>query len=136
MKACFADAFYYIALLDRKDQFHQRVAEFAVGFSGFYITTRWILAEVGNALAGTRHRAGVADFLRDIEADPSVKIIAESDAVYSRGVVLFGQRPDKEWSLTDCISIIVMQDEGLSDALTRDHHFKQAGFVPIFADAP
>ena len=136
MKACFADTFYYVALLDRNDQFHKHVAEFTAGFAGFYITTRWILAEVGNALAGTRHRAGVANFLRDIETDPSVKIVAESDALYARGVALFGERPDKEWSLTDCISIVVMEDEGLSDVLTRDHHFKQAGFTPVFADAP
>ena len=48
-----------------------------------------------------------------------------------RGVALFAQRPDKEWSLTDCISFVVMREHGLSDALTADHHFEQAGFVPL-----
>lgn len=136
MKTCFADAFFYVALLDRNDQFHKRAVAFASEFTGSYVTTRWVLAEVGNALSGTRHRAGVASFLCEIETDRSVKIMQASDAIYSRGLTLFGERPDKEWSLTDCISLVVMKDEELSDALTRDHHFKQAGFVPVFADAP
>ena len=112
------------------------MAEFTTGFTGFFVTTRWVLAEVGNALAGTRHRAGLANFLRDLEMDPSVKIIGESDALYSRGLAFFGERLDKEWSLTDCISFVVMKDEKLIEALTHDRHFKQAGFAPIFADAP
>ena len=136
MKAFFTDTFYYVALLDRKDDFHERVAEFTEGFTGFFVTTRWVLAEVGNALAGTRHRATVANFLRDIETDPSVKVIADSDALYARGVSLFGGRSDKEWSLTDCISFVVMKDEDLIEALTRDHHFTQAGFREMFADVP
>ena len=44
---------------------------------------------------------------------------------------LYSRRPDKEWSLTDCISFVVMSDEGLTEALTGDHHFEQAGFTPL-----
>lgn len=40
---------------------------------------------------------------------------------------LFGKRPDKDWSLTDCISFVVMHDYGLADALTTEHYFEQAG---------
>ncbi len=47
---------------------------------------------------------------------------------------LYDERPDKAWSLTDCISLVVMADEGLTEALTRDHHFEQAGFTAVFAD--
>ncbi len=49
-----------------------------------------------------------------------------------RGLDLYQSRPDKAWSLTDCISFIVMGDERLDDALTGDRHFAQAGFVPVF----
>ena len=49
-----------------------------------------------------------------------------------RGVERFRKRPDKDWPLTDCISFVVMEDEGISDALTGDRHFEQAGFKAIF----
>jgi len=48
--------------------------------------------------------------------------------LYQRGINLYAQRPDKEWSLTDCISFVVMSDRGITEALTGDHHFEQAGF--------
>jgi uncharacterized protein len=44
---------------------------------------------------------------------------------------LYRDRPDKAWSLTDCISFVVMADKGIRDALTADHHFEQAGFVAL-----
>lgn len=53
-------------------------------------------------------------------------------AVYQAGFDLFAARPDKAWSLTDCISFGVMRERGLSDALTADHHFEQAGFRAVF----
>jgi hypothetical protein len=49
----------------------------------------------------------------------------------AKGVQLYAQRPDKEWSLTDCISFVVMTQEGIFDALTGDRHFEQAGFVAL-----
>jgi len=51
--------------------------------------------------------------------------------LFERGVGLFRQRPDKEWSLTDCISFVVMRDASLTEALTGDHHFEQAGFSAL-----
>ncbi len=45
-----------------------------------------------------------------------------------RGVALYADRADKHWSLTDCISFIVMEDRGIRDALTGDHRFQQGGF--------
>jgi hypothetical protein len=44
------------------------------------------------------------------------------------GLGLYGRRLDKEWSLADCIAFVVMKDEGITDALTTDRHFEQAGF--------
>ena len=73
----------------------------------------------------------MADFLARVESDPEVRIATDSDGLYPRGLALYAARPDKEWSLTDCISFVVMADEGLSEALTGDHHFKQAGFTAL-----
>jgi len=68
-----------------------------------------------------------------LRASPDVRIIGPSEELFSRGLELYRQRPDKEWSLTDCISFVVMRDEQLSEALTGDRHFEQAGFKSLLA---
>jgi uncharacterized protein len=72
--------------------------------------------------------------LQTIEEAPDFRIMRESDRIYERGVAFYAARSDKAWSLTDCISFIVMEEEGICDALTGDRHFAQAGFVPLFAE--
>ena len=51
--------------------------------------------------------------------------------MFQRGLRLYEERPDKEWSLTDCLSFVVMKDENLREALTGDQHFEQAGFIAL-----
>jgi predicted nucleic acid-binding protein len=65
---------------------------------------------------------------------PPSPTVIDGDGLYRRGLELYGRRGDKRWSLTDCISFVVMEDEGLREALTGDRHFAQAGFVPVFAE--
>jgi hypothetical protein len=57
-----------------------------------------------------------------------------SNELFAAGVELYATRPDKEWSLTDCISFVVMEREGLTDALTGDRHFEQAGFKVLLSN--
>jgi predicted nucleic acid-binding protein len=134
VRTVFADAFFYIALLDRPDQHHARVVRYAAQADDFCVTTKWVLTEVANALSKSVSREKVGEFLADLEQDSSVRVVGESDALYSRGLALYRARADKHWSLTDCISYVVMEEEGLRDALTGDRHFEQAGFVALFAD--
>jgi len=63
-----------------------------------------------------------------LQADPKVTIVPPSSDLLARGITLYAQRPDKHWSLTDCISFVVMEEHGLTQALTADWHFEQAGF--------
>lgn len=84
-------------------------------------------------LAGTKARRQCTAFLRELSAAPDTRIIPDSEELFQRGLVLYGDRPDKAWSLTDCVSFLVMSDEGLTDALTGDRHFEQAGFKAVFA---
>lgn len=134
MKAVFADTWFYIAFLDARDLNHERVVCFARENAPKVITTRWILAELANALSRRPIRSRAAAFLRAIESDTATRIISESDELFERGERLYEQRPDKDWSLTDCISFVVMEREEIREALTNDHHFAQAGFVATFAD--
>ena len=130
---CFADTWFYVALLDRRDENHERVETYANALAEIQVTTRWVLAEVANMLCEDRARPAVAAFLRRIESEPLVRVVRESDDLFERGLALYEQRPDKHWSLTDCISFVVMKEVGLRAALTNDRHFAQAGFDAVFA---
>jgi predicted nucleic acid-binding protein len=133
MRSVFADPFFFIALLDERDSYHQRVRLHLAAEEHFQITTRWVLVETANHFCASAQRADVAAFLLDIESDPDVQIVEPSDTLYHKGMHLYSERPDKAWSLTDCISFVVMQEQNLTDALTRDRHFAQAGFAPLFS---
>ena len=133
MKIVFADAWFYVTLMHAGDEHHVRVAAWFRAFTGRFVTTRPVLTEVANGLAAPQFRNRVAALLLRLENDPKVRIVGNSDVLYTRGLTLYAQRPDKEWSLTDCMSFVVMREEGIREALTRDHHFTQASFEPIFA---
>jgi uncharacterized protein len=125
------DSSYAIALAASSDQLRPQAIELAdqIGKqSRRLITTRAVLLEIGNALSKQRYRTAAVDLLRSLETDPTVIVIALTSDLYHSALELFGNRPDKEWSLTDCISFIVMQSQGLNEALTSDIHFEQAGY--------
>jgi uncharacterized protein len=62
---------------------------------------------------------------------PLTTVVPFDSTLMNRGLALFASRSDKDWSLTDCVSFLVMNDRGITDALTADHHFEQAGFVAV-----
>lgn len=134
MTTRFAGTYFHLALLDDKEQHHARVTAGIAEQEDALVTTRWVLAEVANALAGSAFRSTVAAFLEQLDADPGLKIVGPSDALYRRDPGLCARRADKTWSLTDWVSFVVMEEEGLREALTGDRHFAPAGWVPVFAD--
>jgi predicted nucleic acid-binding protein len=128
----FTDTFALIAWLNPRDDAHAIVAAYLDGFTGRLVTTEWVLMEVADALSAPEARTTAAAFLQAVRADPLFDVVGYVPAVYQAGFDLFAARPDKAWSLTDCISFGVMTERGLSDALTADHHFEQAGFRTVF----
>jgi len=127
MKRAFADTGYYLALLNARDQHHGAAAAAAREWTRFVLTD-FVLVEVGNAVAASARRGTFPRLVRHLRQDPDTVVIPVSRELLAAGVDLYERRPDKDWSLTDCISFVVMDEEGLSDALTADHHFEQAGF--------
>ena len=130
---CFADTFFFLAWWNRRDLAHDRVQEFLGGYSGRLLTTRWVLMEVADGLASSRMRGEVRRLFAEMESDGQITIVEHLDSLYRRGLDFYDARPDKKWSLTDCISFVVMADEGLTEALTGDWHFTQAGFQALLA---
>jgi len=127
----FVDTFYWIALANRNDASHQKVAEFARGYSGKSLTTEWVLAEVADGLASIRHRHLIQPLRSLWRTDKNLTIVEATHELLEQGLDLFCDRADKQWSLTDCISFVVMKEHDISEALTADRHFEQAGFVAL-----
>ncbi|HXC25125.1 MAG TPA: PIN domain-containing protein [Gemmatimonadaceae bacterium] len=137
MRRLFLDTSYVIALTTPADAYHSRanvLAHALLSEQARLITTRAVLLEVGDALGHFAARSQAIRLLGELEHDPSLQIVPISDDVYHRAVDLYTARLDKEWGLTDCVSFVVMQDYSLTEALTADRHFRQAGFVALMRD--
>ena len=131
MNIVFADTFYYLALLSADDETHGRAVEMTTRYAGRMVTTAWVLTELADGLSRSGTRAFLFQFLQTLLADPEVAVVPSSDELFQQGLDLYGRRPDKDWSLTDCISFTVMNRQRITEALTADHHFEQAGFVAL-----
>ena len=94
------------------------------------------MVEIGNALSRARWRAlGYATIL-DLRADPDIEVMPADAELFERALSLYGARMDKEWGMTDCMSFVVMQERDLTQVLTTDRHFGQAGFVDLLTNFP
>jgi hypothetical protein len=131
MKTVFADSFYFFALSNGRDPRHQRAVDFLRDYNGRLAITEWILTELGDGLCHPANRNSFLITLDKLRTNPNVVIFRFSEELFEAGIARFKARPDKEWSLTDCISFVVMEREGIVDALTADRHFEQAGFVAL-----
>jgi uncharacterized protein len=137
MDKVFLDTSYAIALSVPKDQNHEKavhIADFLEIDAAKLITTRAIVLEIGNALSAQKYRQAAVELLESLEEDPDVEIVSITEELYQRGFQLFKDRPDKEWGVIDCISFVVMEDQGISKALTSDKHFQQHGFKALLCD--
>jgi predicted nucleic acid-binding protein len=121
-----------LALLIASDEAHELAVELTTQLQGQIVTTGWVLLEFANAVSKSRHRHYYPSLLDDLKQNPQMTIIAADESLFDEGTELYRLRPDKDWSLTDCISFLVMEREGITDALTGDHHFEQAGFNILF----
>lgn len=135
VQGAFADTAFWIALLIRQDEHHSRAQACARLVSGQITTTTAVLLETGNALSKPSWRPYMIALMERIQHRDDIIVIEVHRDIFERGWNLYRQRPDKGWSLTDCISFEVMKDLGLRHALTSDEHFRQAGFIPLLLKA-
>ena len=131
MRTVFADTFYFLALLGSREKSHAKAIAASSDSGLRIVTTEWVLVEFGDAYSDPKDRPDFIAVYRSLFNHPRVKIIPASTPLLQRGVDFFEKRPDKAWSLTDCISFVVMADEGIREALTGDHDFEQAGFTAL-----
>jgi uncharacterized protein len=117
-----------LCLFDQRDFRHRDAQAFYDGASA-RLTHSYIFAELV-ALAHARRtpRAAALAFVADLQDDTEIEVIWVDEPLHRSALTFLQTRPDKEWSLCDAVSFLLMEQRGLHDALTTDHHFEQAGF--------
>jgi len=133
----FLDTSFAVALAATTDEFNAVAKKIATALrrpGQLVLTTRAVILEIGNALSGLRYRTAAVQLLSSFERDKWLSIVPLSESLYLEGFKLYSARPDKEWGVVDCISFTVMTQRGLTQALTADAHFQQAGFRALLLE--
>jgi uncharacterized protein len=131
MKRVFADTGYWVALLNPSDDLNAKAMEVSSRLGAVRIyTTEMVLVEVANMLgkAGEHFRALVQQTIVSLRQNANVTIEPQTSTLFREALDFYAAHRDKNWSLTDCASFLVMKEEGITEALAHDHHFEQAGF--------
>ena len=131
MRTVFADSHYFFALIGSKDEAHAQAVAWTKSNKCRLVTTEWVLTELADGLASSQQRGIFLATREMLLGDKACQVVPLSMELYGEGLALYAARPDKAWSLTDCISFVVMKREGITEAFTGDHHFEQAGFVAL-----
>jgi predicted nucleic acid-binding protein len=137
MRRVFADAFYWIALINPGDDWHLAARQIGLSLHTVtLITTEEVLIETLNFYAsqGTEQRQRALRALQNILTNPSMDVISQTHEPFQAGIELYESRLDKGYSLTDCISMQTMRQLGISEVLTRDRHFTQEGFAILLGE--
>jgi len=135
MKPVFVDTHFLIAFLNERDadhelatEWHSRLAETPL------VTTAWVLTELADGMCRSNSRGVCGAFIASLKQAGTIRVVGPDGDWWEQGLSLYRERPDKDWSLTDCISFAVMRGEDMAEALTGDRHFQQAGFAALLID--
>ena len=134
MMRVFADTNYWIALLNPRDELHDRAVASAQSCAEDQIvTSEMVLVELLNGFSdgGPRLRVAASKAVKTLRSSPSVTVVPQTSDQFQKALARYEERIDKDWSLTDCASFLIMEAEGIEAALTHDQHFAQAGFQAL-----
>jgi uncharacterized protein len=134
MKKVFADAHYWVAIINDQDQSHASAQTISQTLQGaMIVTTEEALTEVLAFFSerGQYLRQLASATVRSIYGNSMMRVLPQSHHTFLTGLILYEARPDKGYSLTDCISMEAMRQEGITEVLTHDDHFTQEGFIKL-----
>jgi len=130
MTPVFADTSFWVAIINPTDQLHAKATEVRRRLSGSrFVTSELVLVEVLNYFASLRSRPLALATVRDVVEDRDIEVVPYTRDAFLDGLALYEARPDKGYSLTDCVSMLAMRERGINEVLTHDHHFEQEGFT-------
>ena len=137
MTSVFADAGYWIAVLNPNDALHSKATQASATLARTrVITTELVLSEVLNACArkGDLPRRMACVLIDELRSDPDYEIVPMTSSAFRQALERYRSRSDKTWGLTDCASFLIMEENGITDALSADRDFQQAGFKALLID--
>ncbi len=131
----FVDTFYIVALVNKRDEFHEKAKELVLEFDNqSLLTTDAVLLEIGNSLARSYKQKSI-QIIDEFLSSEEIEIVRLDEILFEKAFELYKTHADKSWGLVDCISFVVMKERGITDALTCDKHFSQAGFRALLLDS-
>ncbi|MEX0271303.1 type II toxin-antitoxin system VapC family toxin [Leptolyngbyaceae cyanobacterium UHCC 1019] len=137
MRRVFVDNSYLVAILNPRDDRHQKAKEVSQSLGNYLsVTSEMVLTEFLNHFCarGSSFRQLAITATDKLCADPDVEIIPQTTEQVKQARLFYRKRLDKEYSLTDCVSMLIMEKMGIQDVLTHDRHFQQAGFCALLRD--
>ena len=137
MKEVFADTGYWIAVLDRNDELHERARLTTAQLASWRtVTTQMVLVEFLNFMGRAgEHKRGIAcRMIERLENSPNVEVVPQTSTQFKVAVERYASRLDQRWSVVDCASFLLMEERGIREALAYDQDFEQAGFVALLRD--
>jgi len=135
----FADTGYWVALLNPQDDLHPKATYLSKSLQPVHIvTSEGVLTEVLNDFSkrGEFFRKLAIRLIESLRSHANTTIIPQTSQQFDEALRLYSQRPDKEWSQTDCASFNIMEEHGMVEALAYDKHFVQAGFLALMRNCP
>jgi predicted nucleic acid-binding protein len=132
----FIDTGYLIGLINPSDELHARAVEWSGRVSLPVVSTDYVFLEVLNYFSATPFRIRAHEVLHRLATDPAFELVHVETVRLAKGMELHRRRADKDWSLTDCVSFILMEERGMTSALAYDRHFEQAGYESLLRRDP
>ena len=130
------DTGYFIALFTPDDHLYERAVAWSLHLNEPLLVTEYVLLECVNSFSKPKDRPSAHALIEHVRSDPVCELVHTSPELFEAGLRLHRERPDKEWSLTDCISFALMGQRSIQRALAYDHHFEQAGFEALLRKDP
>lgn len=137
MKTIFVDTSAWLALINKTDLLHAKaktIRDHLIESHSNLLLTDYILVEIANTFSRIPYRKTAIELISFIRFSENTQVIGIDDNFFQKALELYSERLDKEWSLTDCASFVVMKAMGLTEAFTSDHHFEQAGFTILIKE--
>lgn len=127
----FADTAAWLALINKSDTLHKKakkVRDDLLNHNSQFVVTDYVVVEIANSLSRIPFRESAINLINSMTTSKNIEIIEVDKEIYKEALNLYSARTDKEWSLTDCTSFIIMNRRRITEAFTSDRHFEQAGF--------
>jgi predicted nucleic acid-binding protein len=128
----FVDTGGWAAWINPRDVHHQKAVELINEVwqaEGRLVTTNLVLIELSALMIRMKiAKSTQVDLIQEVYLDPSIEVTFIDAVREASAWTLWKSRLDKDWTMVDCSSFILMEEYQLVDALTPDHHFQQAGF--------